>query len=242
MTSSWRLVQLTDLHLLADDQALFKGVDSRRQFLQGLDLATSLAPDYLLLTGDLAQDEKAETYQWLVEQLQASGLKWLWLPGNHDAPELMQNWAEPGFWQQGPIWQLLGLDSRQPGKASGYLPEAQLLRLDQALMQPRPLLLALHHHPLAVGSRWMDAIALENADAFWQRLQLARSPVVVVCGHVHQTQTWQHQGVKVYSTPSTALQFAPGKDEFMLDYQAAAGLRCLDLYADGQCRTWVENF
>ncbi|MDR9467523.1 metallophosphoesterase [Marinospirillum sp.] len=242
MTKPLRLLQLTDLHLLADPQARFKGVDTRAQLLRALQEARHLAPDLLLLTGDLAQDEKLGSYEWLVTQLQNTGLPWHWLPGNHDDPELMARFAPAVFYQQLQGWQLLGLNTRWPGHAAGQLLEGELQRLDEALSADMPLLIALHHHPLAVGSRWMDAIALQNSEDFWQRLQSYPHPVVVICGHVHQEQSWQQQGVNVYSTPATALQFAPGQDVFQLDEQASPGLRWIDLAPQGHWKTGVHRF
>jgi len=242
MTKPLRLLQLTDLHLLADPEAHFKGVDTRANLLRALQEAQRLAPDLVLLTGDLAQDEKLGSYQWLVDQLETTGLPWHWLPGNHDDPELMTEFAPAVFYQQLENWQLLGLNTRWPDQAAGFLADTELQRLDQALAVDQPLLIALHHHPLAVGSRWMDAIALQNSTEFWQRLQGFQQPLVIICGHVHQEQSWQQQGATVYSTPATALQFAPDCDDFQLDEQAAPGLRWIDLLPEGQWKSEVVRF
>lgn len=242
MTKPFRILQLTDLHLLADPDARFKGVDTRANLIKALQQTAKQPPDLLLLTGDLAQDEALGSYRWLVEQLQATGWAWQWLPGNHDDPELMTRFSPPVFHQQLEDWQLLGLNTRLAGQAAGQLAEQELQRLDVALSLNKPLLLALHHHPLAVGSGWMDAIALQNSEEFWQRLEGFQPPVVVICGHVHQQQSWQQQGVAVYSTPATALQFSPGQDDFQIDEQAAPGLRWIQLKPQGLWKTWVERF
>jgi Icc protein len=73
-------------------------------------------------------------------------------------------------------------------------------------------------------------------------LQGFQQPVVVICGHVHQEQSWQQRGVSVYSTPATALQFAPGQDNFQIDEGAAPGLRWLELRPQGTWKTRVERF
>ena len=98
-TNTFRLVQMTDLHLLADPQALYRGKATRTSFLEALKLACHLKPDLLLLTGDLAEDEQPATYQWLYQQLEASGLTWQWLPGNHDQPALMNELKPSDFYQ-----------------------------------------------------------------------------------------------------------------------------------------------
>ncbi|SFC00278.1 Icc protein [Marinospirillum celere] len=242
MAEKLRVIQLTDLHLLAEPGALFKGVDTRKRFLQALEKVQELKADLLLLTGDLAQDEAAATYAWLATELNKSALPWFWLPGNHDDPELMAPWAAPVFEFQQQGWQFLGLNTRQPGSASGRLGTQELERLQVALEQQQPLLIAMHHHPLAVRSAWMDALALEQNEDFWQRVEKATCPPVIICGHVHQEQSWEHRGAQVFSTPATAVQFAPQKDEFQLDLQTPAGLRWLDLQANGDWNTEVVHF
>lgn len=242
MTDSLRILQLTDLHLLADPLARFRGVDTRANLVQALQQAAKQPPDLVILTGDLAQDESLQTYQWLASHLDATGWNWQWIPGNHDSPEQMACFAPPVFYQQQSAWQLLGLNTRNPGHAAGLLSTDELQRLEQALSLNRPLLIAMHHHPLAVGSRWMDAIALQNNEAFWQLCQGFQQPLVVICGHVHQESYFQHQGASVYSTPATALQFAPQCDDFQLDTLALPGMRWLELQSDGCWKTQVVRF
>lgn len=228
-----RVVQMTDLHLLADPEARFKGEDTRRRFLQALALTQQLAPDLLILTGDLAQDEAQDTYAWLHKQLQNSGLQWFWLPGNHDRPELMQGFAPPVFYHQTPHWQLLGLNTRLPGRPEGQLSETELERLQQALRCNKPLLLAMHHHPLQVNSRWMDAIALRNSETFWQLVDKNTVLKLLLCGHVHQPLSRKHQGVQVLASPATALQFTPLRNEFSINNKALPAIRLVRLLTDG---------
>lgn len=228
-----RVVQMTDLHLLADPAALFKGEDTRKRFLQALALTRKLAPDLLILTGDLAQDEAQATYLWLYQQLQNTGLQWCWLPGNHDDPELMQLFAPAVFYHQTPHWQLLGLNTRLPGRPEGQLSEAELQRLQQALACNKPLLVAMHHHPLQVKSRWMDAIALQNAAAVWQLVDKNTRLKLLLCGHVHQPLSRWHQGVQVLASPATALQFTPLQNEFSINNKALPAIRLVRLLPAG---------
>ncbi|MBE0505941.1 MAG: metallophosphoesterase [Marinospirillum sp.] len=228
-----RVVQMTDLHLLSDPAARFKGEDTRSRFLQALALTKRLAPDLLILTGDLAQDEAQDTYLWLYQQLQNSGIQWFWLPGNHDRPELMQLFAPPVFYHQTPHWQLLGLNTRLPGRPEGELSETELQRLQQALVCNKPLLLAMHHHPLQVKSRWMDAIALQNTDALWQLVDKNTVLKLLLCGHVHQPLSRWHQGVQVLASPATALQFTPLQNEFSINNKALPAIRLVRLLPGG---------
>lgn len=235
-----RIVQMTDLHLLGDAHARYRGLDTRQHFLDALALTRRLAPDLLILTGDLAQDEATATYAWLHAQLQQSGLEWVWLPGNHDDPDKMQAFAEPVFHRTYAHWQLLGLSSHQPGQVEGWLDEQQLQRLQQALQQPQPLLVALHHPPIKVNSRWMDAIGLQNADAFWQLVDNPshQAPLkLLLCGHVHQPLRVRQQQTLVLTTPATAAQFTPFSDDFSINDKGLPAIRLLRLRACGQHTT-----
>ncbi len=242
MTKPLRLVQLTDLHLMADSDALYRGVDSRSHFLAALQQALSLEPELLLLTGDLAEQVQPETYAWLYQQLQATGLAWQWLPGNHDSVELMQSFKPAHFELSLAGWQLLSLNTSLPGEAAGWLAASELERLSQALAAQRPTLIALHHHPLPVGSAWMDALGLKNAAALWEVLQAADQPRVLLCGHVHQAASWQHLGASVYATPATSVQFRPQVEQFQLATQAQPGLRWLDIQPSGHWQTQLVHF
>ena len=68
---SVRIVQLSDLHLYRDPDSLLAGVPTWATFRAVLDLVSRQQDDfdYLILTGDLAQDEALETYKMLRETL-----------------------------------------------------------------------------------------------------------------------------------------------------------------------------
>lgn len=230
----FRLVQLTDLHLLADPKATYRSKNTRASFLAGLKIATRLKPDLLLLTGDLAEDEQLTTYQWLYQQLKNSGLKWQWLPGNHDQPELMNRFKASDFYQQTDHWQILGLNSHLPNQTQGRLATQQLTQLEQALTSPKPLLIALHHPPVSVNSQWKDALALENADEFWTLLKDKPQAKLVVFGHIHQAFKGRQYHSQTLATPATAIQFTANTNTFAIDALAQPALRLIRLKPTGK--------
>lgn len=239
---AFRLVQLTDLHLLADPQANYRGVNTRTHFLTALKEAKRLNPDLLMLTGDLAEDEQWATYQWLYQQLKKSGLTWQWLPGNHDQPARMAYFSPTDFYLQTPDWQVLGLNSHQPKAAQGKLDTQQLERLKEALNNPKPLLIALHHPPLPVGSLWKDKLALENSTEFWRLLKDQPQTKLVVFGHVHQafSQT-KHHSLNL-ATPAASVQFTANSDKFAIDPTAQPALRLIKLKPAGFYSTCLIHF
>jgi Icc protein len=101
----------------------------------------------------------------------------------------------------------------------------------------------MHHHPLPMGSAWLDGVALRDAAAFWSIIDAHKQVRGVVCGHVHQESDQARNNVRFLSTPSTCAQFLPGNEFFALD-DRPPGLRWIELYADGRIETevaWVPQ-
>jgi len=131
------------------------------------------------------------------------------------------------------------------GEDAGGLGPARLNGLRQALAvhSGQHVLVAMHHHPLPMGSRWLDGVALRDATEFWQIIDRHPNVRAVVCGHVHQEVDRERNQVRFLSTPSTCAQFLPGNEFFALDTRPP-GLRWIELFADGRIQSevaWVTG-
>ena len=242
------LLQLTDPHLFADPDAEHKGCRTlasfRRVVAHALDGGT---PDAILMTGDIAEDRSAEAYEALRRTLEPAGCPVYCLPGNHDDPELMQEilGGDPFSYcatlNHG-AWMLPMLDSWDGDRGGGRLGAGELQRLDELLAASAAphALVCLHHHPVPVGSAWLDEVGLDDADALLS--VLGRHPAVrgVLWGHVHQVYDQEHDGVRMMGTPSTCYQFVPGQDLFGLA-DSAPGYRRLRLHPDGRIESRVAR-
>jgi Icc protein len=242
-----RLVQLTDSHLFADAGGALRGVPTLPALRTVLAAAAQdiARCDAILATGDLAQDDP-DGYTHFREALAPLGKPVLCIPGNHDLPQPMRTaLAQPPFELDGPVdlgaWRILLLDSTIPGQTGGRLGAAQLARLDRQLADApeRTALIALHHHPLPVGSRWLDALGLVNAAEFFAVLDRHPQVRAVVHGHAHQQHDAQRRGVRILGTPSTCAQFLPDSDGFAMDDRPPAWRR-LALHGDGGVESSVE--
>jgi Icc protein len=145
-----------------------------------------------------------------------------------------------------PGWVVVMLDSFLAGKAQGRLSRKSLEELDAALKANAGLhaLVCLHHHPVAMHSRWLDQVGLENPDEFFAVLDRHRNVRGVLWGHVHQIHDEERKGVQLLSTPSTCAQFLPQSDNFAID-RRPPGYRWLDLHPDGRIASevvWVEGY
>lgn len=242
-----RLVQITDTHLFAEAGQQLLGIDTRNSFLGVVELVRQRQQiDAMLLSGDLSQDDSLAAYQFLHQTLAPLPAPKLWYKGNHDDQAIMQQVGEQhGYFHtliRTPHWQVVVLDSQVEGSVFGYLAEEQLQFLQQCLEECPDLhtLISFHHHPIPMGSRWIDRIGLKNADEFKQIIAQHNNVRAVLWGHVHQASDNEIDGVRYLSTPSTCVQFKPGCDDFTVD-TVAPGYRWLNLHADGQIETAVER-
>ena len=212
-------------------------------------LANSPKPDAVLATGDLVQDETQVGYERFRELLGTIGIPVYCLPGNHDAPALMREMlSSPPFQFCGVAahgnWSLLMLNSYAANDDGGLLAPGELEFLDRTLTDSRGghCLIALHHQPVPMGSRWLDGVPLRNPDEFLAICDRHAHVRGIVWGHVHQASDRERNGVRLFSTPSTCSQFKPASDHFALDTRPP-GYRWIDLFPDGSIESsivWVE--
>jgi len=253
-----RLLHLTDLHLFATPAGTLKGVNTLDTFAAVVALAHRDHPlaDACLLTGDLSQDETADSYIRLAEACADLPGRIFSLCGNHDDPDALRDGLFraaaavrkpfPAIHTDGSFfarrWQVVLLHSRVAGKVGGKVSDAELLRLEWALSaHPRHFaLVCVHHQPMPVGSPWIDAIGLENGAEVLKRMRRHTHARALLFGHVHQELDVFFEGIRHLTSPSTCIQFTPGSQKFTLD-AAAPGFRWLNLMDDGRIVTGVTR-
>ncbi len=249
MSEALHIVQLSDLHLFTEPTGKLLGLVTSDSFQATLSAVKAItpAPDFLLLTGDIAQDHKPTTYDYLRQLLGPVNRPTYWIPGNHDEPAIMnQRLGQPPFdiakTIQAGGWQFILLDSHVRGQVHGELSPETLQHLDTQLAQgsPLPTLIALHHPPFLVGSKWLDGSRLQNPEALFAVLDRYPHVKLVIFGHIHQEFQHQRQNVTYLGTPSTCIQFLPQSQEFGLE-PIGPGFRQLWLYPDGAWQTSVKR-
>ncbi|MBA1273534.1 3',5'-cyclic-AMP phosphodiesterase [Stutzerimonas azotifigens] len=242
------LVQLTDSHLFADQGGKLLGMDTGYSLDRVIDLVLDEQGDIdlILASGDLSQDGSVSSYlrfQSLTSRIPAPAR---WFPGNHDELDAMRAVVADSDLMDPVLdigrWRIIMLDSQIPGAVAGYLADEQLELLDRALREApdRHHLVSFHHHPVEIGSRWMDTIGLRNADALFEVLDRYPQVRAVLWGHIHQEYDQWRNGVRLLASPSTGIQFAPGSADFLVD-SLSPGYRWLRLHDDGQLETGVSR-
>jgi len=242
------LVQLTDSHLFAEAGGKLLGMDTAESLQRVVDLVLDEQPriDLMLATGDLSQDGSLASYKRFRQLSERIDAPVRWCPGNHDELAPMQE-ATRGSDMMNPVldignWRVVMLDTLVPGSVFGLLRQEQLELLDEALSETpeRHYLVCLHHHPVTIGSRWMDGIGLHNRDELFSVINRHPGVKALLWGHIHQEFDESRDGVRLLATPSTGVQFTPGSEAFDVD-KRAPGYRWLRLYADGVLESGVSR-
>jgi Icc protein len=102
------------------------------------------------------------------------------------------------------------------------------------------LLVCLHHHPVPMGSEWLDTQLVGSAERFFEVIDAHPRVRGILWGHVHQEYDDTRNGVRLLAVPSTCVQFKPGSADFAVD-DTSPGYRWLDLHADGGIDTAVSR-
>ncbi|WP_430460587.1 3',5'-cyclic-AMP phosphodiesterase [Thalassolituus sp. LLYu03] len=243
-----RLVQITDTHLNGPEDGHLLGMKTLHSMRCVLDVVRTERTqiDAILVTGDLSQDGTETAYQHLHDALIPFQCPVFWFEGNHDQPEPMQAVASGTEHLNRIIrtqhWQLILLNSQVEGAVYGRLKKDQLDLMEKALKERPDLhtLISFHHHPISMGSAWIDRIGVKNGDEFCSLIRQYDNVRAVLWGHVHQESDQMIHGVRFMSTPSTCVQFTPGSEDFSVD-SLPPGYRWIDLHADGRLETGVSR-
>lgn len=243
-----RLVQITDSHLGERVGTRLLNMDTDQSLAAVLDLVRSQQTniDVLLATGDLSDQGGPAAYRRFLHATRDLGMHSRWLPGNHDDAVTMRKVLGGDARMQRNLflgnWQIVMLDTAVPGEVGGHLAASELAALHSCLhaAPDHHALICLHHHVVPIGCAWIDAQAVDNAERFWATLSEFSQVRAVLSGHVHQQFEATRGNVKVITSPSTCVQFAPYSADFRVDNEAP-GYRWFDLHADGCIDTHVER-
>ena len=207
MTKSF--IQISDSHI--DNDKVVMGVDSQANLVAIVNMISEQYFDALLISGDLAHNGMLESYQKLQKILNPIETKIYVFPGNHDD---LSNLSQ--IFNQSSLcnfiigcWEIISIDSVQVDKVSGRLSDEKLHSLSQQISSSSAeyIALCLHHPPVSMQSDWDDEMSLENPDDLFSVIDQFDNIKAVMWGHAHQCSEFNRKSVKLFSCPSTALQF-----------------------------------
>lgn len=242
----WTIIQISDTHLMDEDDLEFVQMNPEQSFHAVMQQVQQHYPDAdaIIHTGDLAQVPVEKTYARYLAFMQQLGIPFYQVPGNHDHIDYF-----PFHQQQNQVhvlpfgkWRVVLLNTAVCGKIEGCIAPSQLQQLERILaaLSEQFVLVACHHHPFDMKSKWIDQHKLKNTADLVDVLAQYPHVKAVICGHVHQDSLNEWKNIQFFSTPSTCIQFKPLSDHFALDEQAP-GFRMLRLTANGELHTQVHR-
>lgn len=221
-TTSVRIVQLSDLHEGARRDGEGADATAGTALPALLEQAVALAPDLLVLSGDLIDRTAGTDYSALRDELvpfrERTGIPVMPVMGNHDdLPGFLQGLdalmdgaqrRAPGSADHARTvggLQVVGLDTAVPGEAFGILDADQLRWLREVASRPAPLgtCVVLHHPPITSPMPQLRYSALAAPEHLADALADLDVPIIL-CGHYHHTSSAVWAGHLVWSAPAIA--------------------------------------
>jgi len=190
-------IHVTDLHLShpeANDENL--NINTERMLLKFIEIISLLKfqPDFLVISGDLANHGALRSYKFLKECLSAFSWPVIMALGNHDNREnfyhVFNNQSSSSPYYHDNLYaglHVITLDTSVPGLVSGKICSEQFGYLDHVLEKNEniPKLLVLHHPPQidTDGLSW-SSLDIEST----RKLQTAlkgKKIIGILAGHIH---------------------------------------------------------
>ncbi|WP_127753606.1 MULTISPECIES: metallophosphoesterase [unclassified Devosia] len=202
------IAQLSDIHANGTREALAR-LDAVLTWLR------PLAPDAVIVSGDLAEDGALQSYADVAERLGSLKAPVQVVPGNmdHHGPMRRVFGAEHSWGLQGALHsirdlgslRLIGLDVTVAGQHHGDAAPVLGWLAEQLAEQGPPALLFQHQHPFRCGIDNKDRNICLNGAALADTIAAAASPVLgLTCGHVHRPLFTSFAGRPATMAPSVA--------------------------------------
>jgi len=240
-----KIIQITDLHLneLAnqaknpDPYAPPINTDKSFQSVKNAILQKENSVDIILITGDIAQDPTEKAYRRISPMLQELETDSYCLAGNHDNPEKLEKHCNTKNLHtidhlDKDDWRIIFLNTSKIGHVGGYLSNKQLDKLKVQLKTKLHVLIAMHHPPIAIHSKWMDKLGMQKPDEFLQIINTHSQVKCIIFGHIHQEFDEIHNNIRFLGSPSTCTQFVSKEDKAIISDLPPA-YRTITLEANG---------
>ena len=206
---NYSFIQISDCHI--DDEKNVWGTDSQKNLSTIVKSISNRNYNALIISGDLAHNGTASSYSTLKDIIQPISDNLFILPGNHDNKLNLSSAFSEHYLPKLTIsdWEIISIDSVQENKTSGFLNKAKLELLTKKILSSTKkfIVLCLHHPPISMESDWDDKKSLENSDDLFHTIDKFSKIKAVIWGHAHQSSEFNRNNVKLFSCPSTTLQF-----------------------------------
>jgi len=223
-----KIIQITDLHV-GEEEDDSHGVAVRRNFLKILSKAKMCQPDLLVLTGDLClHDGKVTIYNWQKKSLDALGIPYEIIAGNHDDSVLIATvFGKEKYLQEKELYFKKKIGNKTCfflDSAIGKLSDEQLSWLKNELKALSESIVIFIHHPILNGQvAFMERkYAMQEREKIQEILFHYQHPVLTFCGHYHVEKTISEKNITLQITPSTYVQIDDKALDFTVDHYQIA--------------------
>lgn len=251
-----QVIHISDTHLGPTPDFEVRGACPHarlERLVEGI-LGLDFTPDFVIHTGDVANDPHPDAYRLAAAQFARFPCPVYSVVGNHDAAAMMRGAlvlppAEPlasdpdrlayRFDRDGVRFFVLDARMPDPEEPHGVLPEPQLEALTANLAAwTGPFAVLLHFPPFPIGSPWIDKfLALRNGEALHRAIVNAGPARCrgVFFGHLHRGIQIYRDGILYAAVSSPACQFSAGtRDERVaFDPECPLPFNHLTFTADG---------
>ncbi len=227
-SDSCRALQISDTHLLTEPQQTLFDVNTYDNLQATVERIshTNAEYDFILLTGDVSQDETAESYQHVAALLAPLQKPIYWIPGNHDDPAIMAEVFDPAphFKRVDCLdlanWRLIFLNSKIAGSNSGHLSPQEMEKLCfliESCHETQAIAIVMHHPPVSVANPLIDKYMLTNQRQFFDAILPLTTgrhivPPLIICGHVHSDHKVMREQMVIEMGPATAFSWEVGEE------------------------------
>lgn len=203
------IAQLSDIHADGTSEPL-------RRLDKVLGWLKPLAPDAIIISGDLAEHAHEQCYGEIRTRLEGMGAPFFLVPGNvDDPPALRRVFAERFGWSAGDKlscsgvvggqMRVIGLDVTVRGAHHGDAEQVLEWLEAELASSSLPSLIFQHQHPFMCGIDGKDRHHCYNQEALSRVIGRAGPGVMgLTCGHVHRPMFTRFAGLPATMAPSIA--------------------------------------
>ena len=138
-----RIIQISDCHIKNNEEDLVYGPNPRNRLESVINIEKNF--DIVILTGDISDDGRIDSYQYVANLFEKMNKKIYFINGNHDLKENLNSvFSKRKFFHQLnelliDNWLFIGLDSCIESKDHGFLPEHEMQKLEYLIHKTKKL-------------------------------------------------------------------------------------------------------
>lgn len=233
------VIHISDTHIGPTRSHDIRGAnayDRTLAMVEGIN-ALPFSPDFIVHTGDVANDPDPDAYTLATEILSDLSVPVYFATGNHDDVPMMRAALDFGPMEmlvpesndqlcyriEYPGFDFIVADGRVPPEEGphGFIDPQQFDAIIGAVSGNRPTAVFLHYPLTPIGSAWIDEhLLVQNGEDFQQALaqKVGDNLRGVFSGHLHRGLKLHRNGILQSGVSSPACEFTAGPEDDFCDF------------------------